>query len=110
MQFGLKENIIENIKNLLFGFPQVESVIIYGSRAKGNDQPGSDIDLTLNGNLLDLKILNKISLELDELLLPYTFDLSIFHQIANEDLIEHINRVGKIFYERKTAEAHKTFY
>ena len=107
MQFGLKENIIENIKNILFGFPQVESVIIYGSRAKGNYQPGSDIDLRLKENQLDLKILNKISLEFDDLLLPYTFDLSIFHQIDNEDLIDHINRVGKIFYERKSVEAHK---
>jgi uncharacterized protein len=106
MQFGLKENIIENIKNILFGFPQVDSVIIYGSRAKGNYQPGSDIDITLKGSQLDLKILNKISLELDELLLPNTFDLSIFHQIDNEDLKEHINRVGKIFYERTSVEAH----
>ncbi|MDQ2720385.1 MAG: nucleotidyltransferase domain-containing protein [Bacteroidota bacterium] len=101
MKFGLKESIVEKINNLLSGFPEVESVIIYGSRAKGNYKPGSDIDLTLKGNNLNLKILNNISMKLDDLLLPYTFDLSIFHQIDNKDLIEHINRIGNLFYEKK---------
>ncbi|MDL2124807.1 MAG: hypothetical protein LWX51_17420 [Deltaproteobacteria bacterium] len=49
---------------------------------------------------LDLKLLNKISLDLDDLLLPYTFDLSIYHHITSPDLIEHIERVGKVFYKR----------
>ncbi|WP_197904747.1 nucleotidyltransferase domain-containing protein [Desulfosarcina alkanivorans] len=51
---------------------------MYGSRAKGNFKPGSDIDLTLKVNRLNLHLLNKISLELDDLLLPYTVDLSIY--------------------------------
>lgn len=44
--------------------------------------------------------LNKILLELDELYLPYDFDLVIFEKIENEDLIDHINRVGIIIYQR----------
>lgn len=43
---------------------------------------------------------NKISLDLDDLLLPYAFDLSIYHHITASDLIEHIERVGKIFYKK----------
>jgi len=58
----------------------------------------TDIDLTLKGGKLNLKVLNRISLDLDDLFLPYTFDISIFHQIDNPDLIEHIQRVGEIFY------------
>ena len=72
---------------------------MYGSRAKGNYTAGSDIDITLKGEELDLEQLNKINIDLDDLLLPYTFDLSILHQIANPDLIEHIERVGKVFYK-----------
>lgn len=37
--------------------------------------------------------------ELDELLLPYLFDISILHHIRQPDLLEHINRVGKVFYQ-----------
>ena len=50
---------------------------------------------------LNLKSLNRISNELDDLLLPYYFDLSIFSQIENEDLIDHIQRVGVIIYQVK---------
>ena len=35
-----------------------------------------------------------------DLLLPYMFDISIYAQIDNSDLIGHIDRVGTIFYRR----------
>ena len=66
---------------------------------------GSDIDLTLHGKDLTLKLLHKIENQLDELLLPYKIDLSIFNQISNPDLIEHILRVGITFFE---PESHST--
>ena len=99
MQYGLKEKEIEKINGIFAKYEAVETVVLYGSRAKGNYKNGSDIDLTIKGKELDLRCLNRISLDLDDLLLPYTFDLSIYPHIKNPDLIEHIERVGKIFYE-----------
>jgi predicted nucleotidyltransferase len=75
-------------------------VVIYGSRAKGTFKPASDIDLTLLGEKLNLTIQYKIENDLDDLMLPYLFDISIFNQISNTDLVEHINRVGIVFFER----------
>ncbi len=99
MKFGLKEEIIEQINGVFSKYRQIEKVIIYGSRAKGNYRNGSDIDLTLKGSDLNLSVICQISLELDDLLLPYTFDLSVYKQISNPDLISHIERVGIVFYE-----------
>ena len=107
MKFGLKEKNIEQINGVFVQYPQIEKVILYGSRAKGNFKNGSDIDLTLNGNGLNLSVINKISLELDDLLLPYSFDVSIFKQISNPDLVEHIKRVGIIFYEKNVSNNYK---
>lgn len=101
MCYGLKQTTIESIKNVFRRYSQVEQVIIYGSRAKGNYKNGSDIDLTLKGDALSLTLMNKINIELDDLFLPYTFDLSIYSHIKNCNLIDHINRVGKIFYKKK---------
>jgi len=101
MKFGFKENIIEQINSVFEEFPAVEQVLLYGSRAKGNYRPGSDIDMALIGSDLTLNLLNSISLKLDELFLPYIFDISIFKKIGNQDLIEHINGVGKVFYKRE---------
>ena len=96
--YGFKEAVLAQIITTLRHFPQVEEAILYGSRAKGNYRPGSDIDITLKGSDIDLKTLNSISTALDDLLLPYTFDLSAHHHINNPDLLEHIQRVGKRLY------------
>jgi uncharacterized protein len=101
MNFGLKETTISQIHAVLARHPQVEKAILYGSRAKGNFKNGSDIDLTLIGKEdLNIEILYRIIDEIDDLLLPYTFDLSIFHQISDPDVIDHIKRVGVVFYEK----------
>ena len=100
MRFGLKDNIVQNIQKVFSTFPEVDEVVIYGSRAKGNYKPGSDIDLTLKGENLNLSVVNKIAMQLDDLLLPYTFDLSVFRHINNSDLIDHIKRVGVVFYKK----------
>lgn len=97
MKFGLKESDIELIKKVFSNYPEVEKVILYGSRAKGTYKPASDIDLTLLGDKLNLTTLQKIEIDLDDLLLPYFFDVSIFNQISNPDLVEHIERVGVNF-------------
>lgn len=97
--FGLKDTHIRLIQSVFSSYGSIEKAIIYGSRAKGNYRTGSDIDLTLRGDDLNLSTLMKIETELDDLLLPYKIDLSIFHKIEDPDLIEHINRVGCVFYE-----------
>ncbi|WP_422134119.1 nucleotidyltransferase domain-containing protein [Endozoicomonas sp. ALD040] len=102
MKFGLSDKTIEAIQDVLNRHQQVGSAIIYGSRAKGNYRTGSDIDLTLvaaEGKTLDLNLLFKIDDALDNLLLPYSFDLSILEDIDNPALVEHIQRVGRLFYQ-----------
>lgn len=101
MQYGLKKENIEKIKQVLASIIEIDEAILYGSRAKGNFKLGSDIDLTLKGKDLSSKILDKVSVSLDDIMLPYTFDVSIFTHIKNQDLIEHINRVGISFYKKQ---------
>lgn len=100
-RFGIESSMFERIIHVLLDNPLVEEAILYGSRAKGVHKPGSDIDLALKGNDLSLQDVNRISLRLDDLLLPYTFDLSLFHHIDNEELLAHIGRVGKTVFRRQ---------
>ncbi|MCB9062355.1 MAG: nucleotidyltransferase domain-containing protein [Halobacteriovoraceae bacterium] len=91
---GLTDDIIENIKNIILNNSKVEKIILYGSRAKGNFRSGSDIDICLKGKELTTNDILSIEDKLDDLNLPYTFDLSIFHLIDNSSLKDHISRVG----------------
>jgi uncharacterized protein len=99
LSFGLKETTIEKIKGVLARYPEIEKAVLYGSRAKGNYRNGSDIDLTLMGDGLTHNQLLRIEMEIDDLLLPYKVDLSLYRQIENSDLLEHIDRVGITFYQ-----------
>jgi len=98
--FGLKDNHINLIKSVFNRYNNITKAVIYGSRAKGNYRAASDIDLTLFGEDLNFITLLKVENALDDLLLPYNIDLSIFHKIENKELIEHINRIGIIFYKK----------
>jgi len=99
MPYGLKADTIARINGVLAAHPEIEQAILYGSRATGNFREGSDIDLCLIGETLTLMQLLKIENELDDLLLPYKIDLSLFHALDNAELIDHIRRVGIVFYE-----------
>lgn len=100
--FGLKPEVINNINTVFSRHSTIEKAILYGSRAKGNYRRGSDIDLTLVGDGLTYNLLVKVATEIDDLLLPYKVDLSIYQQISNADLIAHIERVGQLIYCRET--------
>lgn len=100
MPYGLKEDTIKNICSVFSLHPAIEKAVLYGSRAKGNCKPGSDIDLTLYGDALTTRELDSIADELDDLLLPYKIDLSIFARLDHAGLREHIERVGVVFYQR----------
>ena len=102
--YGLKEETVSDIKAVFAGCKDIETVILYGSRAKGNYKKGSDIDLTLTGNNLCSDIVFKVDRLIEELYLAYTFDISIFANIRNQSLIDHIERVGIVFYEREQSQ------
>ena len=101
MNFGLNEITINKINSVFENYPEIEEVVIYGSRAKGNFRNGSDIDLTLKGQNIEYEILSKINQEIDDLNTPYLFDISIFENLDSQEFLNHINRIGKTFYTKK---------
>ncbi|MDJ0806151.1 MAG: nucleotidyltransferase domain-containing protein [Gammaproteobacteria bacterium] len=96
-KFGLPFKTILKLNQIFNQNPKVEQVLIYGSRAKGNYRTGSDIDLTIKGKQLEWKDLQNIELKIDDLMLPYKVDLSIYDLIDNQDLLTHISRWGLEF-------------
>lgn len=100
MKYGLTETTVENICAVFARFPEIEKAVLYGSRAKGNFKTGSDIDLTLFGEALTSDLRSTIASALDDLMLPYTIDLSVFNELNHAKLREHIDRVGVLFYAR----------
>ena len=101
MKFGISDPALEQITAVFKSVSAIDKVILFGSRAKGSYKTGSDIDIALIGNNLDISTLSKIDLLLDDLNLPFTFDVLIYTRIENPDLIDHVRRVGVVLYERE---------
>lgn len=103
MKFGLTEQTLNSMWQVFGQYPEIDRVLIYGSRAKGNFRKGSDIDLSLLGTGLSQKVLSTIARQLDELNMPYLIDLSIYDQLQSAELKSHINRIGQVFYQKRNS-------
>lgn len=99
-QFGLSDKTIDILQRTFFKYKDIDEVLLYGSRAKGTHEKFSDIDITLIGENLSKQTFSTILFDIDDLLLPYMFDISIFHKITNPDVVDHISRVGKVLYNK----------
>ncbi|MDP2570788.1 HsdR family type I site-specific deoxyribonuclease [Vibrio penaeicida] len=102
-KYGLPTQLISQIQTIAAHYPEVEAVVLYGSRAKGSYREGSDIDLTLKTNDKERKnLLLSISNQLEELDFPYQLDISLFRHLDNPSLIDHIERVGIELYNQQS--------
>lgn len=98
--YGLSPDALTGIQRVLESVPSVERAILYGSRAKGCYRPNSDIDLTVEGAHISLSDLATIEVRLDDLLLPYSIDLSCKANLRSEALLREIDTYGKIVYQK----------
>lgn len=93
-KFGLKDTDIATIKSAIAEFSVIKDARIYGSRAKGNFKPGSDVDIALFGDV-DFNVISTLNRKLNEEgTMPYFFDITAYETSENEDLKAHIDRVG----------------
>jgi predicted nucleotidyltransferase len=99
--FGINELSINILKNIFSKYENIKEVNLYGSRAKGNYHDRSDVDLVICNSNIDRQLLGNLILEINNSNFPYMVDIQVFENLKNEKLIEHINRVGKVFYKKE---------
>ena len=102
MNHGLSNRDIQTIQDILNKYADVEKVCLFGSRAIGNYQQGSDIDLAVMNEGVPGKTIQSMVSDFEESTLPYFIDVIYFPDINHSGLKEHINRAGKLFYKRDT--------
>jgi uncharacterized protein len=98
--FGIDEPVLAILRQVFAQYPEIQQVKLYGLRAKGTHRPNSDLDLVLMGKLVDRFTLANILMDLDDSDMPLLVDLQNYSEIKNRQLLEHIDRVGLVIYER----------
>jgi predicted nucleotidyltransferase len=100
-KFGLSLRDLESIHSILNKYSNIRTVVLFGSRAKGNFKSGSDIDLAIMNSDIPEETLIKIQNDFKESDLPYFVDLVNFQSLQHNELKDHISRVGVLFYQKK---------
>lgn len=94
---GLSDKSLQILYGIFRNYPAISEVKVYGSRAKGTYSERSDLDLVILDEL-DRKTLGEIWMEINSSDFPFTVDLQVWKDIKNENLKDHIRRLGKVFY------------
>ncbi len=99
--YGLTQSDLAHIQAAIDQFDDIAEVVLFGSRAKGNYKPGSDVDLAIRGDRITPRTIAQLADCLNEKQpLPYFFDLLHYDSLENLSLIDHIDRVGVVIYAR----------
>ena len=99
MKFGLSDTVVEELRSVFRRHQNIDRVLIFGSRSKGNYRAGSDIDLAVIGKGVDYGQMLTILCEIEDLELLYSVDLIDYKEKIGTPLGNHIDRVGQVFYE-----------
>jgi len=100
MKFGLEQHIIDNLIAVFEQHSKVDKAIVFGSRAKGNYRPDSDIDIAIKGQDLNTDDIIAMSVAFEEKGITHKIDLINYDTIKEPDLKDHIDRVGIELYSR----------
>lgn len=103
MDTGIQGQVINEIVDVIKQFPKISEVVLYGSRAMGTFRHGSDIDLAIYGSGLEFRDKLDLSIALDDLDYPYSFDITIYNKIKNDALKKHIDEKGLQIYSSKVS-------
>lgn len=98
--YGLSDAVIADICSVFGLYPNIDKVIIFGSRAKGTYSEGSDIDLAVVGENISFNQLMDINIQIEDLGLLYKVDVVDYNKHAEAPIGKHIRRVGKLFYQK----------
>ncbi|MHC1684648.1 MAG: nucleotidyltransferase family protein [Clostridiaceae bacterium] len=100
----MDNSLIIELKKVFSKYNEVEKVMLFGSRARGDFKSNSDVDICLFGKNITHLILSKISMDIDELNTPLSFDLLNFDELNKEELIKNILSEGVVIYNGKKAQ------
>ena len=98
LTFGLSQNILLDFENIFSHYPEIQQVLIFGSRAKNTFKDGSDIDLAVFASNMETSRFTQLWNEIDNLPLVFRVDCIHWDQLNNQALKSKIIAEGRVFY------------
>ncbi len=90
----------QRLLDVLIQQADVDAIWLFGLRGMGQERPGSDIDLCIDASDLSHADRLRLMAAIDDLLMPWTVDLALRHELP-PDLLSHVQRVVRCLWTRK---------
>ncbi|NPV44974.1 MAG: nucleotidyltransferase domain-containing protein [Firmicutes bacterium] len=102
MGMHIKSSVIQKLAEIFSRYSEVEKVVLFGSRARGDFKKTSDIDIVIFSKEISDRDFNLLVDEINEIDTVLIFDILHYEKIKKESLKNSIERDGVILYDRKS--------
>ena len=96
----LPDRTLALMQGVFANYPQLDKIVLFGSRATGKATERSDINLVTVGIEKRLDV-GRISGDLEELPIPQICEVQAYERIRHEPLKQHIDTHGIVIYSRE---------
>lgn len=93
-------NVMQELEKIFNKYSDIDKVVLFGSRARGDYKSTSDIDLCIFGNSLSKRDRYSILDDIDEIETFYSFDVVFFDELDEEQIKESVLGDMKKIYGR----------
>jgi uncharacterized protein len=91
---GIPQSVLALLLKTCRKYSNIEQVMLYGSRARGDHRHNSDIDIAISAPDMDDVTFSKLWNEIDDLPIIYSIDCLHLQSLHNQALLEAIKKEG----------------
>ena len=91
-------DIYDDVKNIAAKYEAIEKVVLFGSRARGDNREKSDIDIAVFPKEYSFEEEAAFWLEIEDIDTLLKFDIVVVSDDTERELIENIERDGILIY------------
>lgn len=100
---GISKRFIDELRFYCITNNQIDKILLFGSRARGDYRAASDIDLAVFTKQVSHTQQNLIEHAISELSTPLKIDLVFINRLRKVKLISNIRNEGEVIYEQGKA-------
>lgn len=94
----IDEKLKLELQKIFNKYEEIEKVLLFGSRARKDNSYNSDVDICLFGEQITHLTQAKVSMDIEEINTPLSFDILNFNELVKKELIDNILNEGILIY------------
>lgn len=94
------DKVINSIKKISLGYPDIHKVILFGSRARGDNTAKSDYDVAFFAPAIHSQVKNQLLDKIENIDTLYKIDIVFITENTNQLLKENIKRDGTVIMDK----------